>query len=144
MSDDLKLDNQLCFAVHSTAHAIARAYRPLLDPLGLTYPQYLTLLVLWEQDDLTVSDIGARLLIDSGTLTPLLKRLEAAGYVTRRRSDKDERQVRVALTAAGQALKAKAVCIPQEMGKAMGCSLEEIGELRERLNELRARLGQVT
>src|SRR5580658_8232795 len=100
----LLLDNQLCFAIYSTAHAFNRVYKPLLDRLGLTYPQYLVMLVLWERDGLPVRDIGERLFLDSGTLTPLLKRLEAAELVKRNRSTEDERQVLIALTPRGQAL----------------------------------------
>src|SRR5213595_3505029 len=98
----LRLDNQLCFAVYSTAHAFNRVYKPLLDSLGLTYPQYLVMLVLWERDGVPVKEIGDRLFLDSGTLTPLLKRLEAAGLIKRRRSKQDERQVLTALTAEGE------------------------------------------
>jgi DNA-binding MarR family transcriptional regulator len=140
MTDALKLENQLCFAVHSTAHAIARSYRPLLDPIGITYPQYLVLLVLWEQDELTVSEIGARLLLDSGTLTPLLKRLEATGYITRRRTRRDERQVEVSLTAAGKDLKTQAICIPERMATAMGQPLDELLHLKRQLDILRTNL----
>ena len=99
----LRLDNQICFAVYSTAHAFNRVYKPLLDKLGLTYPQYLVMLVLWERDGVPVKDIGERLFLDSGTLTPLLKRLEAAELVKRTRSTEDERQVLIALTAKGEA-----------------------------------------
>jgi MarR family transcriptional regulator, organic hydroperoxide resistance regulator len=140
LASALRLDSQLCFAVHSTAHAIARAYRPLLDPIGLTYPQYLVLLVLWQADGQTVSEIGARLLLDSGTLTPLLKRLEAAGYLNRRRSEHDERQVVISLTESGRILKNKAACIPGEMARAMGQPLADLMALRDRLNALRAAL----
>src|SRR5215475_15995646 len=104
----LRLDNQICFAVYSAAHAFNRVYKPLLDRLGLTYPQYLVMLALWERDGVALKEIGERLFLDSGTLTPLLKRLEAAGLVKRNRSTEDERQVRIALTAQGQALKEKA------------------------------------
>ncbi len=100
----LRLDNQICFAVYSTAHAFNRVYKPLLDKLGLTYPQYLVMLVLWERDGVPVKDIGERLFLDSGTLTPLLKRLEAAELIKRTRSTEDERQVLIALTAKGEAL----------------------------------------
>src|SRR5271163_3736473 len=93
----MRLANQLCFAVYSTAHALNRVYKPLLEPLSLTYPQYLVMLTLWEQDDVSVKDIGARLHLDSGTLTPLLKRLEQSGLVTRRRDSVDERHVRIEL-----------------------------------------------
>jgi hypothetical protein len=98
----LRLDNQICFAVYSTAHAFNRVYKPLLDKLGLTYPQYLVMLVLWERDGVPVKDIGERLFLDSGTLTPLLKRLEAAELIKRTRSTEDERQVLIALTAKGR------------------------------------------
>jgi DNA-binding MarR family transcriptional regulator len=111
----LRLDNQICFAVYSAAHAFNRVYKPLLDRLGLTYPQYLVMLVLWERDDVTVKDIGERLFLDSGTLTPLLKRLEAAHLVRRTRSSEDERQVMIALTAQGHALKEKARSVPQSI-----------------------------
>src|SRR5438045_5877887 len=100
----LLLGNQLCFAIYSTAHAFNRVYKPLLDRLGLTYPQYLVMLVLWDRDRVLVKDIGQRLYLDSGTLTPLLKRLQAAGLVKRTRNTEDERQVLIALTPPGQAL----------------------------------------
>ena len=103
----LRLDNQICFAVYSTAHAFNRVYKPLLERLGLTYPQYLVMLVLWERDGVPVKDIGERLFLDSGTLTPLLKRLEAAELIRRTRSTEDERQVLIALTPQGQALREK-------------------------------------
>src|ERR1700738_4088413 len=106
--DPQRLDNQICFAIYSTAHAFNRVYKPLLDRLGLTYPQYLVMLVLWERDDVPVKDIGERLFLDSGTLTPLLKRLEAADLIKRTRSTEDERQVLIALTSKGQALRGKA------------------------------------
>ena len=111
----LRLDNQICFAVYSAAHAFNRVYKPLLDRLGLTYPQYLVMLSLWERDGVPVKDIGERLFLDSGTLTPLLKRLEAAGLVKRTRSTEDERQVLIALTPQGQALKEKARTVPQSI-----------------------------
>src|ERR1700724_976236 len=109
----LLLGNQLCFAIYSTAHAFNRVYKPLLDRLGLTYPQYLVMLVLWERDGLSVKDIGERLFLDSGTLTPLLKRLEAAELIKRTRSTEDERQGLIALTARGAGLKEKARGGPQ-------------------------------
>src|ERR1700760_1428959 len=99
----LRLDNQICFAVYSAAHAFNRVYKPLLDRLGLTYPQYLVMLVLWESDGVPVKDIGERLYLDSGTLTPLLKRLEQAGFLRRARSKDDERVVLISLTAQGHA-----------------------------------------
>src|SRR3989338_8092204 len=101
----LLLDNQLCFALYSASLAMTKLYKPLLDELGLTYPQYLALLVLWEQDSLMVSELGERLYLDSGTLTPLLKRLETSGLVSRLRDVEDERRVHISLTAAGRKLK---------------------------------------
>jgi MarR family transcriptional regulator, organic hydroperoxide resistance regulator len=136
----LLLGNQLCFAVYSTAHAFNRAYKPLLDRLGLTYPQYLVMLVLWERDGVPVKDIGERLLLDSGTLTPLLKRLEAAELVKRTRSTEDERQVLIALTPRGQALKEKARAVPQAILAASACSIAELSAMKNELVALRDRL----
>ena len=118
----LQLDNQLCFAVYSAGHAFNRVYKPLLERLKLTYPQYLAMLVLWEQDNVPVKDIGERLFLDSGTLTPLLKRLEAAGLIKRTRSIEDERQMLIALTAQGQALREKAKAVPQGILAAFSLS----------------------
>ncbi len=139
----LLLGNQLCFAVYSTAHAFNRAYKPLLDRLGLTYPQYLVMLVLWERDGVPVKDIGERLLLDSGTLTPLLKRLEAAELVKRTRSTEDERQVLIALTPRGQALKEKARAVPQAILAASACSISELSAMKNELVVLRDRLNAV-
>ena len=136
----LQLDNQICFAVYSTAHAFNRVYKPLLDRLGLTYPQYLVMLVLWERDDVPVKDIGERLFLDSGTLTPLLKRLEAADLVRRSRSTEDERQVLIALTLRGQALKEKARAVPQGILAASACSIAELSAMKKELITLRDRL----
>ncbi|MDK1488879.1 MarR family transcriptional regulator [Sinorhizobium sp. 7-81] len=137
----LTLGQQLCFAVYSAGHAFNRTYKPLLDRFGLTYPQYLVLLALWQQDRMTVKRIGEEMGLDSGTLSPLLKRLEAAGYVSRLRDPGDERQVIVSLTEKGQDLKAEAFGILAEIGKASGCTLEEVRELREALHRLTQRLG---
>lgn len=131
------LDEQLCFAVYSAANAMTRAYRPLLDALGLTYPQYLVMMVLWERDGLGVSELGERLHLDSGTLTPLLKRLEQAGHVQRTRSADDERRVEVTLTPAGRALRAKAGDLPVRMARLTGCSVAELRSLRAQLLRLR-------
>jgi DNA-binding MarR family transcriptional regulator len=139
--DMLRLSKQLCFALYSTSHAFTRAYKPLLAPLDLTYPQYLVMLVLWEEDDVTVKEIGARLQLDSGTLTPLLKRLDAAGLVSRIRDSGDERQVRVLLTEAGRHLKAKAEGIPKRLAEAIGEPIAEIVALRDQLTEIRDRVG---
>jgi DNA-binding MarR family transcriptional regulator len=136
----LLLGNQLCFAVYSTAHAFNRAYKPLLDRLGLTYPQYLVMLVLWERDGVPVKDIGERLMLDSGTLTPLLKRLEAAELVKRTRSTEDERQVLIALTPRGQALKEKARAVPQAILAASACSIAELSAMKNEMITLRDRL----
>jgi len=137
----LQLGNQLCFAVYSTAHAFNRVYKPLLDRLGLTYPQYLVMLVLWERDGLSVKEIGERLFLDSGTLTPLLKRMEAVHLVKRTRSAEDERQVLVTLTVQGAGLreKAKAV-VPPAILDATGCSIAELADLHGKLVRLREHL----
>src|SRR5436853_7120269 len=139
----LLLGNQLCFAVYSTAHAFNRVYKPLLDRLGLTYPQYLVMLVLWERDDVPVKDIGERLYLDSGTLTPLLKRLEAADLVKRTRSTEDERQVLIALTPQGQALREKARAVPRSILAASACSLTELSMMKNEIVALRDRLNAV-
>jgi DNA-binding MarR family transcriptional regulator len=136
----LRLDNQVCFAVYSTAHAFNRVYKPLLDRLGLTYPQYLVMLVLWERDDVPVKEIGERLFLDSGTLTPLLKRLEAADLIKRTRSTEDERQVLIALTSKGRALQEKARTVPQSILAASACSVSELSALKNDLVALRDRL----
>ena len=136
----LKLDGQLCFAVYAAAQAFNATYRPLLEPLGLTYPQYLAMLVLWEGDDVTVSGIGERLGLDSGTLTPLLKRLESAGFVTKIRDAADERQVRIALTAAGRQLRQKAKAIPAQLLCASGLSRPGVKALQAELKRLAGNL----
>jgi len=136
----LRLDNQICFAVYSAAHAFNRVYKPLLDRLGLTYPQYLVMLVLWERDGVPLKDIGERLFLDSGTLTPLLKRLEAAGFIKRTRNSDDERQVLIALTAQGQALKDKARSVPLSILDASSCSIAELSDVRNEIVALRDRL----
>src|ERR1700730_11164858 len=136
----LLLGNQLCFAIYSTAPAVHRVYKPLLDRLGLTYPQYLVMLVLWERDGLSVKDVGERLFLDSGTLTPLLKRLEAAGFIKRTRSTEDERQVLIALTARGHALKEKARAVPQAILAASECSVTELSAMKNEPGGLRDRL----
>ena len=141
--DPQRLDNQICFAVYSATHAFNRVYKPLLDRLGLTYPQYLVMLVLWERDDVPVKDIGAKLHLDSGTLTPLLKRLEAAHLVKRTRSSEDERQVLIALTAQGHALKDKARSVPQSILAASDCSVSELVAMKDEIVALRDRLNAV-
>lgn len=133
----LKLDHQLCFALYSASLAMTKFYKPLLDPLGLTYPQYLVMLVLWEGDGITVSQLGERVALDSGTLTPLLKRLEASDLVRRLRDTADERRVLLQLTPVGRALKSKAMAVPESMACASGCALDELAALTARLKALR-------
>jgi MarR family transcriptional regulator, organic hydroperoxide resistance regulator len=137
-----RLDHQLCFALYSSSLVMTKLYKPVLSALGLTYPQYLVLLVLWESDAISVSDLGNRLFLDSGTLTPLLKRMEAAGWLTRLRAVDDERRVIVSLTAAGRALRRKAQHVPNEVACAAGCELDELADLTRRLQALRTNVGQ--
>lgn len=140
--DMMKLDSMLCFAVYAAGHAFTRFYKPRLDGLDLTYPQYLVFLVLWEKDDITVKALGERLFLDSGTITPLIKRLEARGLVQRRRDEDDERQVRIRLTAEGKALKARAEAIPLQVGRGTGLTQAGADQLRNELLALRERLDQ--
>jgi len=133
----LPLDAQFCFAVYSTAHALNRVYKPLLDRLGVTYPQYLVLLVLWEADDRSVGEIGEKLMLDSSTLTPLLKRLEAAGIVQRMRNPEDQRQVRVRLTDKGRSLSGIAHEFPAALLAASGCRSETLVRLKQELTTVR-------
>lgn len=136
----LQLDHQLCFALYSASLAMTKLYKPLLDELGLTYPQYLAMLVLWEHDGVTVSELGERLHLDSGTLTPLLKRLEAAELVTRLRDVQDERRVLIRLTAAGRKLKTRAARIPGCVLEASQCTVTEAMTLTRQVQALRDRL----
>jgi len=132
-----RLDQFLCFSVYAAGHALTRAYKPLLEPLGLTYPQYLVMVALWEQDDQTVGGLGAALSLESNTLTPLLKRLEAMGHLSRRRDSRDERQVRVRLTDQGRALEAQARAVPGGLLAATGLGLPELIDLQQRMTALR-------
>lgn len=136
----LGLDQQLCFALYSTSLAMTRVYKPLLLKLGITYPQYLALLVLWEDDGLSVSELGERLFLDSGTLTPLLKRLESSNLVSRLRAVDDERRVRITLTPAGRALKSQAAQIPGCILSASQCSVAELAGLTQQIQVLRQHL----
>lgn len=136
----LLLDNQLCFALYSASLAMTKLYKPLLEELGLTYPQYLVMLVLWEADGVMVSEIGHRLSLDSGTLTPLLKRLEAAGLISRMRDVQDERRVHIHLTQAGRKLKARAARVPACIAAASQCPLPDILQLTRQVRALRDRL----
>ncbi|AUO22227.1 MULTISPECIES: MarR family winged helix-turn-helix transcriptional regulator [Pseudomonas] len=138
--ESLLLDNQLCFALHSTSLLMTKVYKPLLQALGLTYPQYLAMMVLWEEDGLTVGEISNRLLTDPGSLTPLLKRLEAEGLLSRTRSREDERVVVVELTEAGRALRDKAMDIPQCILGASGLDIEQLRKLQGDLLALRKNL----
>lgn len=133
-----RLDHQLCFALYSSSLLMTKLYKPVLAPLGLTYPQYLVLLVLWETDHVTVGELGERLFLDSGTLTPLLKRMETAGLLSRARAADDERRVIVTLTAAGRALRRRAESVPLQVACATGCQLTELSELTARLQRLRS------
>ena len=137
----LRLDRQLCFALYSSSLQMTKLYKPVLGPLNLTYPQYLALLVLWETNAIGVGELGERLYLDSGTLTPLLKRMEAAGWLARQRAAHDERRVIVSLTAAGRALHRKAAHVPVQVACASGCKLSEISELTSQLQTLRDNLG---
>lgn len=137
---EIRLDAQLCFAIYSAAHAFTRTYKPLLEPLGLTYPQYLVMITLWEEDGQPVKAIGEKLGLDSGTLSPLLKRLEQSGLVARRRDRDDERQVRISLTAKGAELKGQAVSVTKAIGRVVGCSLDDAMALRDELVALKERL----
>lgn len=134
--DIMKLDQQFCFAVYACAREITKLYHPLLKDLGITYTQYITLLALWEKDRVTVKELGGRLYLDSGTLTPLLKKLEASGYVTRTRDPEDERNVLIELTEEGRALKLKACDIPEKLFEQAGASVEEIVAVREQMTSL--------
>ncbi|HLU55551.1 MAG TPA: MarR family transcriptional regulator [Pseudonocardia sp.] len=134
------LDEQLCFALYAASRAMTSCYRPLLDAIGITYPQYLVLLVLWERGESTVTGIGKALQLETGTLSPLLKRLEAAGLITRTRRAGDERSVLVSLTAAGRELEARVVGAQIDVGAATGLTASEIADLRETLHRMSARL----
>mgnify|MGYP001617972069 FL=1 len=138
--DDLLLNNQACFALHSTSLMMTKVYKPMLQAIGLTYPQYLAMMVLWEKDGLTVGEISTRLLTDPGSLTPLLKRLEGEGLLSRTRSREDERVVIVELTSQGRALQDKAQSIPQCILGASGFSLERLQSLQAELQALRSHL----
>lgn len=132
--DSTSLEQQLCFSVYSAAHAFNAAYKPLLEPFGLTYPQYLVLLALWQKDGVSVKEIGTRLHLDSGTLSPLLKRLQAAGYVRRGRNPADGRQLLVELTKAGHGLRAQTVGVRQTLAGALGGAEAPIQTVRERIS----------
>ncbi|NLO85662.1 MAG: MarR family transcriptional regulator [Clostridiales bacterium] len=123
--DVLKIENQVCFPLYAAAKEVVKQYQPYLDPLDLTYTQYITMMVLWERKEVTMKDLGSILYLDSGTLTPLLKKMEAKGFVQRKRSKADERTLNVVLTEAGEALKERAVSIPMQIGKCVNLTQEE-------------------
>jgi DNA-binding MarR family transcriptional regulator len=135
-----QLDGQLCFSLYSTSLAMSKIYRKLLRPLGLTYSQYLVMMVLWEKNELTVSEVGERLFLDSATLTPLLKRMEQADLLTRTRAASDERQVIISLTPHGDALRHEAAKLPPSILQATKCTLEEVVNMKQQIDALRAGL----
>lgn len=139
-SPSLLLDEQFCFALYAASRSVTASYRPLLDKLGLTYPQYLAMLVLWERDGITVRELGRRLMLDSGTLTPLLKRLEQAGLLQRQRRRSDEREVQIDLTPAGDALRQQAEDIPACMIERLCLDVPQLKQWRDELRQLAARL----
>ncbi|MBR3226209.1 MAG: MarR family transcriptional regulator [Atopobiaceae bacterium] len=136
--DPLALDNQLCFPLYAASKELTRRYKPFLDPLGLTYTQYVTMMALWEQDNIPVKDLGKRLYLDSATLTPLLKRLEAHGYVTRQRSKEDERSVLISLTPEGKQLRERALDVPRCMGGCINIDPKDALRLKQLLEKLLA------
>jgi DNA-binding MarR family transcriptional regulator len=136
--DDLCLKNQLCFKLYALSRQITNVYRPVLEEIGITYPQYLVMLVLWEEQLMSVKTLGERLYLDSGTLTPLLKRLEQKAFITRRRDAADERSVLIALTSAGKKIQQKATCIPEELSKTLALDKKRYEEIKSTLDHLLA------
>ena len=142
LEEALKLDSQMCFALYSASLSMGKVYQKLLKPLGLTYPQYLVMLILWEHGDSSVSELGEKLFLDSGTLTPLLKRMEQAGFLARTRDPEDERRVIVSLTAEGKALRKQAIRIPPQIFQATSCSVPEARSILKELKTLQKALAQ--
>ncbi|MBM7584507.1 DNA-binding MarR family transcriptional regulator [Bacillus pakistanensis] len=140
MNDILKLENQICFKIYTAEREITRLYRGLLAELGVTYPQYLVLLVLWEEDSITVKELGKKLLLDSGTLTPMLKRMEANDMINRRRSLEDERSVIISLTEEGERLKEKANCVPSQLLENLSMDQDELKMLDKALEMILERI----
>lgn len=140
MADARPLNEQLCFSLYSASMAVGRAYKPLLDAIGITYPQYLVLHALWEQDARTIGAIAERLALESSTVTPLVKRLEAAGHVTRQRNPNDERQVRVLLTDSGRELRQRCGCLAEELVARSGLSVDQLAALNQQVATLRRAL----
>ena len=140
--DSLKLENQLCFPLYACSKEIVRLYKPFLDEIDLTYTQYIVMMVMWETGEINVKRLGERLYLDSGTLTPLLKKLETKGYITRKRSNEDERNVIIHLTEDGEKLKNKAVCIPEKMMGCVHLTKEEAFELYRLLHKVLSAIGE--
>ena len=134
--DSLKLENQLCFPLYACAKEVIKKYKPFLDPLGITYTQYITFMALWEENNITVKALGEKLYLDSGTLTPLLKKMEIQGFVTRERSSHDERNVYISLTEKGIALKEEALSIPKQIGSCIDLTQQEAIQLQKTLNKI--------
>jgi len=141
--DLLKLENQVCFPLYVASRLITRAYQPMLDEMGITYPQYLVLLTLWENDGQTVNQISKELYLNTNTITPLLKRMEKTGIIARTRSREDERKVLITLTEQGKALKEKAYCIPEEILGKMGQTTSEVFQLKDQLHALIRQMEQI-
>lgn len=139
---NVPLEGQLCFSLYAASIAVNRTYKPILDGLGLTYPQYLVLSTLWEEDGLAISAVAERLSLESSTITPLVKRLEAAGFLTRLRNPKDERQVLVSLTDKGRSMQKKTACLTQTLLERSGLSVDQIVKLNRQVQSLRAALVQ--
>ncbi|WP_029286232.1 MarR family winged helix-turn-helix transcriptional regulator [Pedobacter sp. R20-19] len=131
MNNLLKLENQVCFPLYALSREVTQLYRPFLDDLGLTYPQYLVMLILWEENQQTVNQLGEKLYLDSGTLTPLLKRMEQKRIITRTRSTADERVVIISVTDIGEKMKEKATCIPAKLVEALGLSIDDLNQLKQ-------------
>lgn len=131
MKNLLKLENQVCFPLYALSREVTQLYRPFLDDLGLTYPQYLVMLILWEENQQTVNQLGEKLYLDSGTLTPLLKRMEQKGIITRTRSTADERVVIISVANTGEKMKESANCIPAKLVEALGLSLDDLNQLKQ-------------
>lgn len=138
----LSLDNQLCFSAYAVSRAITKIYRPFLDELSITYPQYLVMLVLWENNTISLKEMGTKLYLDSGTLTPLLKRLEAMGLLERERSSEDERVLRITITEKGLNLREKALSVPAGIITSINTDLQELAELKQRLDKLLDRINE--
>ena len=141
MEDNLKLENQLCFPLYACSKEVIRRYKPILDELDLTYTQYITMMVLWEYGNITVKGLGDMLFLDSGTLTPLLKKLETKKYIARNRDDNDERNVIISITDKGKGLKKKALNVPMQIGKCINLSEKEAKELYKLLYKLLENIG---